>query len=216
MRIFKTLIFSAAFCGLTACSADAVDAQVISQETSQTAASQVVSDIAPQLELAPNWAMRADESSIVFKGKQTGDEFSGEFSSFTTEIVFKPDFLNVSRVTAVIDMSAFDAGSSDRNDALPGKEWFSIKKFPEAVFESSEFVATDEGTYEAIGTLTLRGVSLPVTVPFDIEIVDGVATMNSELSLNRSDYGVGQGAWAKGEWVDLEVGLEITIVADAI
>ena len=63
--------------------------------------------------------------------------------------------------------------------------------------------------------MTLRGVSLPVTVPFDIEIVDGVATMNSELSLNRSDYGVGQGAWAKGEWVDLEVGLEITIVADA-
>ena len=78
MRIFKTLIFSAAFCGLTACSADAVDAQVISQETSQTEVSQVVSDIAPQLELAPNWTMRADESSIVFKGKQTGDEFSGD------------------------------------------------------------------------------------------------------------------------------------------
>ena len=59
-------------------------------------------------------------------------------------------------------------------------------------------------------------MSLPVTVPFEIEITDGVAVMKSELSLNRGDYGVGQGVWATDEWVDLEVGLEITIFADEI
>ena len=212
MRMFKTLILGAAISVLTACGAASVDAQIISESTTV----QELSQVAPEVEVGPNWAMRSDESSLVFKGKQTGNEFTGEFTSFTTEIVFHPDFLDAARVTAVIDMSAFDAGSGDRNDALPGKEWFSVKAFPEAVFESDDFVATGEGTYEAIGTLTLRGVSLPVTVPFDIEIADGVATMNSELSLNRNDYGVGQGVWSKGEWVDLEVGLEITIVADEI
>jgi len=215
MRIFKTLALSAAIVVLTACGAAAVDAQVTSQALNQDAAQEILQE-APVLKIGPNWAMRADESSLVFKGKQTGDEFTGEFTSFTTEIVFHPDHLNAARVTAVIDMSAFDAGSGDRNDALPGKEWFFIKKFPEAVFESDEFIATGEGTYDAIGSLTLRGVSVPVTVPFEIDITDGVATMNSELTLNRSDYGVGQGAWAKGEWVDLAVGLEINIVADKL
>lgn len=216
MRVFKTFLFGCAICALTACGASSVDAQIAGQEISQTAVNQELSLEAPSLKVGPNWTMRADESSIVFKGKQTGDEFTGEFTSFTTEILFHPDVLNAARVTAVIDMSAFDAGSSDRNDALPGKEWFSVKKFPNAVFESSDFIATGEDTYEAVGTLTLRGVSLPVTVPFEIDITDGVATMKSELSLNRNDYGVGQGAWAKGEWVDLKVGLEITIVADKI
>ena len=212
MRILKSLAFSAALGVLAACGASAEDAQV----TGQAVERQEVLQETPVLKLGPNWTMRADESSLVFKGKQTGDEFTGEFTSFTTEIVFHPDHLNAARVKAVIDMSAFDAGNGDRNDALPGKEWFSVKKFPEAVFESDEFTATGEGTYEAAGTLTLRGVSLPVTVPFNIDITDGVAVMNSELSLNRSDYGVGQGAWAKGEWVDLVVGLEIKIVADKL
>ena len=215
MHILKTLAFSATFGVLAACGASSVDAQVTGQELSQTATQEILQE-APVLKLGPNWTMRADESSLVFKGKQTGDEFTGEFTSFTAEIVFHPDHLNAARVKAVIDMSAFDAGSGDRNDALPGKEWFSVKAFPEAVFESDEFVATGEGTYDAVGTLTLRGVSLPVTVPFNIDITDGVAMMKSELSLNRSDYGVGQGVWSKGEWVDLEVGLEIKIIADKL
>ena len=212
MRILKTLVLGVALSTLTACGGASVDAQVISESTTV----QEVLQVAPEVKTGPNWTMRADESTLVFKGKQTGSEFSGEFTSFTTEIVFDPNSLDAARVTAVIDMSAFDAGSSDRNDALPGKEWFSIKAFPEAVFESDNFAATGEGTYEAIGTLTLRGVSLPVTVPFEIEITDGVAVMKSELSLNRGDYGVGQGVWATDEWVDLGVGLEITIVADKV
>lgn len=174
-------------------------------------------DEAPKPKILPNWKMRDDESSIVFKGKQTGDEFSGEFKRFTAAIVFHPDFVKAASVEAVIDMSSFEAGSKDRNEALPGKNWFSVKDFPQAVFVSDNFSGLGDNQYEAKGELTLRGVTLPVTLPFSLDLSeDGVAKMNGSLEIDRSEFGVGQGAWAKGEWVDLNVGIDITIVADRL
>jgi len=239
MRILTTLSLGLAFGIMTACDAGGTDTQAeVVQETAveqeapkriaqevpvkrkQIAISEVSSpdqgiSFAKTKKVLTNWVMRPNESSIVFNGKQTGDDFSGEFKSFTADILFVPTSLKVSNINAVIDMSSFDAGNKDRNDALPGKDWFSVKEFPQAVFNAHEFTAIDEDSFEAKGELTLRGVSLPVTLPFDLDISDaGVATMTGSLTLDRSDYGVGQGAWAKGEWVDLNVGVDIKIVAD--
>jgi polyisoprenoid-binding protein YceI len=162
-----------------------------------------------------HWDMRADESSIGFKGVQTGDAFTGEFKSFTADIVFVPQNLALSTVKAVIDMSSFEAGNKDRNEALPGKNWFAVKDFPQAVFTTDDFTGLGDNNYEAKGQLTIRDVSLPVTLPFNLDISeDGVARMSGTLDIDRSDYGVGQGAWAKGEWVDLTVGIDIEIIAD--
>ena len=162
-----------------------------------------------------NWVMRPNESSIVFKGKQTGDDFSGEFKSFTADILFVPESLKVSNIRAVIDMSSFDAGSKDRNEALPGKEWFSVEEFPKGVFAAHDFTAVGDDSYEAKGHLTIRDITLPVTLPYDLDLSEeGVANMTGSLEIDRSDFGVGQGAWAKGEWVDLKVGIDVVIVAD--
>lgn len=163
----------------------------------------------------PNWSVRPDESSIVFKGRQTGDEFTGRFETFTADIVFYEAALKGSSVEVVIDMSSFDAGSKDRNEALPGKEWFSVDEFPNAFFVSSGFSKLGDKLYETKGELTIRGITLPVTLPFNLDITqDGMAKMSGSLEIDRSQFGVGQGAWAKGEWVDLNVGIDITLVAD--
>ncbi|MEP6342412.1 MAG: YceI family protein [Maricaulaceae bacterium] len=204
---FRSQIFSlAAFTALVACGVNSSNAQVTSDVKTTSVATVEAS--------TGTWAVRADESTVTFTGKQTGNDFTGEFKDFTAEIIFDPENLSAASVKAVIDMSSFDAGDNDRNDALPGKEWFSVKKFPNAVFTADEFTMTDTG-YAAAGELSLRGVSLPVTLPFDLSITDDVATMNGELVIDRSDFGVGQGAWAKGEWVDLNVTVNVTIVADA-
>ncbi len=170
---------------------------------------------APRGKILPNWSIRPDESSIVFKGRQTGDEFTGEFKTFTADIVFHEAALKGASVEAVIDMTSFDAGNKDRNEALPGKEWFFVKSFPQAKFSAYGFAKLDDGRYETQGELTIRDVSLPVKLPFDLTVSDdGVAVMKGSVEIDRSQFGVGQGAWAKGEWVDLNVIVDITIVAD--
>lgn len=70
-----------------------------------------------------------------------------------------------------------------------------------------------DGSYAADGTLTLRGVSKPLTLPFTLEISCDTAHAKGHLDLTRDAFGVGQGPWATGQWVALEVGIDFDLVA---
>jgi len=200
-------------CIFVACS----EAQTIAQEAELPRSEAVVS----QASLAStdatlggmSWEMIAKDSHIQFTASQTGTEFTGSFTDFSADINFDSDNIEAASVTVDINMSAFEAGSADRNGALPGKEWFYIKNFPKAQFSSDEFISLGEDKYEARGELSLRGISQPLTLPFTLEINDGRADMVGQVSLNRGDFGVGQGVWATDEWVSLDVKLDVKIAA---
>lgn len=159
------------------------------------------------------WTVDKGRSRIEFTGSQTGKEFTGSFSSFDISIVFDPDNLGAARIKATIDMASAKTGDRQRDDALPGKDWFSVASFPSAVFESSDIRAAGTG-YEARGTLSLRGVSKDLTLPFSLDISGDHAVADGSVSLVRSDFGVGQGEFATGEWVGLDVKVAIHIEAN--
>lgn len=159
------------------------------------------------------WTADKGKSRIEFTGLQVGTEFTGSFSSFDMSIVFDPDNLAAARIKATIDMASAKTGDRQRDDALPGKDWFSVSEFPAAVFESSDIRAAGTG-YEARGTLTLHGVSRDLTLPFSLDISGGRAVADGSVSLVRSDFGVGQGEFAGGEWVGLDVKVSVHIEAD--
>lgn len=160
-----------------------------------------------------NWTLVPSKSHIKFTATQTSDEFTGEFKDFDTTINFEFGKIDEAFVTATIDMSSFEAGDSERNSALPTKDWFYVKQFPKAVFTSDAFTEIGEGNYEAEGMLTIRGVAKPLTLPFFLNIKDGNAIMTGSVSLNRGDYKVGQGAWATDEWVSLDVSVDVKVTA---
>lgn len=105
-----------------------------------------------------NWAVDKSTSSIAFSGEQTGEKFTGSFANFDVQITFSPDDLAGAKIVAVIDLASVDAGDKDRNGALPGKEWFFVKKFPKARFEATGFKHLGGNAYETTGQLTIRGV----------------------------------------------------------
>lgn len=163
---------------------------------------------------AANWDVIAAESHVKFTATQQGESFTGAFTRFEADINFDPGALDKASVRAVIDLSSIQAGDKDRDGALPGKEWFHIKKFPEAVFESTDFTALSEDKYEARGTLSMKGVSKPLTLPFKLTITDGKADMSGHITLDRTLWDVGSGAWATDEWVSTDVELEVIIKAE--
>ena len=159
------------------------------------------------------WTVDKKTSRIEFTGTQTGKSFTGSFSSFDITITFDPDNLESSRIKATIDTASARTGDKQRDDALPTKDWFSAESFPAAVFESSDIRAAGAG-YEAKGVLTLRGVSRDLTLPFSLDISGDRAVADGSVSLIRSDFGVGQGEFATGEWVGLDVKVAIHVEAD--
>lgn len=163
--------------------------------------------------LAAEWTIDAAHSTLGFSGVQTGSPFSGHFGTFDGAISFDPAHPEAGHARIAIDIASAATGDRQRDGAMPGRDWFDVKGFPNAVFEATRFAAKGGNAYEAIGTLTIRGVSRPETLPFTLEIDGDVAHARGHLDLIRSAFGVGQGPWASGQWVALAVGVDVDLSA---
>ncbi|MCJ2060921.1 YceI family protein [Methylobacterium sp. J-048] len=164
---------------------------------------------------AAEWAVDPAKSAIRFSGVQVGTPFSGRFERFEARIDFDPAKPEAGRATVLVDLGSARTGDAQRDTALPQKDWFDVASASQARFEASRFVAKGQGDYEAIGDLTIRGAKRPLTLPFHLSLDGGQAHATGHVGLVRTDFGVGQGAWASGQWVALEVGVDVDLVAAA-
>lgn len=162
---------------------------------------------------AAEWAVDPAKSAIAFSGVQVGVPFAGRFERFEAGIDFDPAKPEAGHALVRIDLASARTGDAQRDAALPQKEWFDVGSASQARFEASRFVDKGGGDYEAVGTLTLRGASRPLTLPFHLTLDGGRARAAGRITLVRTAFGVGQGPWASGQWVGLDVGVDIDLVA---
>lgn len=210
MRFF-TLPLITTFLAVSACSQAA---EPTSEATSQVAETPPPPPTA-NMERIGNWLVVKNDSHIKFTAAQQGSEFTGAFSAYDVVINFKEDAIENASVTATIDMGSVSAGDKERDGALPGKEWFNVKAFPKAVFQSDDFAKTGDSTYEARGTLTMKDKSQALTLPFTLDITGSKAQMAGTVTLDRTLWEVGTGAWATDEWVSTDVTVDVKIVAES-
>lgn len=162
---------------------------------------------------AATWTVDPAKSKLGFSGKQTGEAFSGTFKTFAATIDFDPAKPEAAHVTVTVDTGSAATGDQQRDEAMPGEDWFSAKSFPQAKFEATGFKPLGGDKYEADGTLAIRGVSKPVVLPFTLTTSGDAAHAVGRAQLVRSAFGVGQGAWATDEYVAFEVGVDIDLTA---
>ncbi|GAN48855.1 YceI family protein [Methylobacterium radiotolerans] len=170
---------------------------------------------APLPAAAAEWAVDPGKSAIRFSGVQVGVPFTGRFERFKADIDLDPAKPEAGHALVLVDLASARTGDVQRDEALPQKDWFDVKAGSEARFEATRFVDKGQGDYAAIGTLTIRGTSRPVTLPFHLTLAGDTARAAGRVGLVRTEFGVGQGAWASGQWVALDVGVEVDIVATA-
>jgi polyisoprenoid-binding protein YceI len=158
---------------------------------------------------ATEWSILHEDSRLGFEATQQGGEFEGRFESFSADMRFAADDLAGSAFDVRIDTGSVETGSSQRDSALPGEDWFSVEAFPQATYVADTIRATDDG-YAAEGTLTLRNNSHPVTLTFTWVEDGDRATMDGSVVIDRTRFGVGQ-----GDWSDPSVaGHEVRVVVD--
>ena len=160
-----------------------------------------------------NWVVDPARSRLGFSGTQTGARFEGVFKQYDARISFDAAHPQAGHALVVIDMASAGTGDTQRDEAIPGSDWFDIKDFPKATFEAKSFQSKGGSSYLAPGTLTIRGISHDVTLPFTLTIDGNTAHAKGRLELVRTQFGVGQGAWTTGQWVALEIGVDIDLVA---
>lgn len=159
------------------------------------------------------WKVDKAASRLEFSATQNGKEFSGTFSSFDAAIDFDPEKLAAARIEVIVDTASAKTGDRQRDAALPTADWFAVKAFPKAAFSASKVVETGAGAYEARGKLTIRDASRDLALPFTLKIDGDNAVADGSITLVRTDFGVGQGEFATGEWVGLDVKVSFHISA---
>ena len=159
------------------------------------------------------WKVDPAKSEILFAGKNAGHEFSGKFGTWTADITFDPKNLSASAVRVEINTGSAVTGNNAYDGTLPSSIWFDSKTFPQAVFSANRFKETTPGKYEAAGSLKLKGVAQSVTVPFTVNFIGNDATMTSEFTLNRLNFGVGTASDPTGDWVSKDIQISVKVQA---
>lgn len=162
---------------------------------------------------APEWVVDAARSTLRFTAQMGDEEFTGHFKKFDSAIRFSPDDLGQSRISATIAIASAATGAPDRDAALPESTWFDSTKFPTAQFVTKTIRATGPDAYLAEATLTLKGISKDVALPFTLTKDGDQTHASGSLTIQRNDFGVGQGEFASDAWVKFPVTITVDIWA---
>ena len=162
---------------------------------------------------AATWTVDPGKSRLGFTAQQSGTPFSGRFKTWTATIDFDPATPDRGRVAATVDVASATTDDAQKDEAMPGSDWFDAGKFAAATFEATGFTPKGADSYETRGKLTLRGVTKDVTLTFKLTIAGNEAQAVGKTQLVRTDFGVGQGSWSNGDMVALDVDVDLDLVA---
>lgn len=147
---------------------------------------------------------QAPGSSLAFTSRYQGEAFTGRFPGFATRLTFDPKQLAKARLDVTIPLASATTSNTDYDGELRGAAFFNSARFPQARYTATRFRALGGNRYAAEGTLTLRGVSKPVTLEFTWT-PGARPVLAGKASVRRLAFGVGGGDWA-----------DTTLIPDAI
>lgn len=163
---------------------------------------------------APQWTVLPEGSAVGFSFGFQGATVTGAIDAFAADIRFDPDNLPGSSIYVSLDLdTASVAGNAVSEAQLRGADGLAVAEDRFARFRADTIRQTGENAYEAEGMLELRGVSVPVTLPFTLFIVDGRAVAEGSATLDRLAFGVGEENDPTGSMISPEVTVQVRITA---
>ena len=158
--------------------------------------------------------LQADASSgtLEFSAIQADAKFTGTFRHFKVALDFDPAQPAQGKLDVTVETASIYTQDGERDEILRGPDFFGIVQHPQARYHAARFERAGNG-WRATGDLTIRGVTKPVPVTFTLAPTGAATVMKGSASLERLDFGLGQGEWASTEWVGntVEVRFELKL-----
>jgi polyisoprenoid-binding protein YceI len=126
-----------------------------------------------------------------------------------------------STASVTIQVNSIDTRNADRDAHLRSNDFLAMDEHPTITFQSTSAEKVDENHYRISGALTIRGVTKPVTIPFEFTgaVKDPWGNLRvgfeGDVVINRKDWGVNfnapleAGGVLVGERVTLEFDLSL-------
>lgn len=133
--------------------------------------------------LTGNWKVKDSEAVVKF----TGGRISGTFSGLKAEILFDKKHPEQAKISASIETGSvatvFFLKNNHAKDALGADKFATIRFVSTSVTKSGE-------AFEAIGKLTMKGVTRPSTIHFTFEDKETQGIFKGTFKVIPKDYGI--------------------------
>ncbi|HDN27981.1 MAG TPA: YceI family protein, partial [Thioploca sp.] len=138
----------------------------------------------------------SNQSDLTFSYRQMGVPMEGKFSRFTGDIIFNHVDTSTANIRFDVDLSSIDVGYADGNEEILGTQWLNVDTHPTATFQSNKIITLGNDKFETQGQLTIKGTTLAISAPFTMTTGVDAAVFTGSFTLNRLDFGIGEGIWS--------------------
>ena len=148
-------------------------------------------------------------------------EVKGGFTDYRGTVQYDPADVSKTEVDVTIQVASIDTHLEARDNHLRSADFLDAEKFATSTFKSTMAKKEDDGSVTLVGDLTMRGVTMKVSLPVKITgpvkspMGGEVIGLSGEFIVNRSEFGI---AWNKdmdGGGVVVGNDVKISINAEA-
>nr|AOE10886.1 inorganic pyrophosphatase [uncultured bacterium] len=161
-------------------------------------------------ELQGVWLLDASHSYVDFSIRHFLAKSKGSFQKIQGFI----DFSDTPSMNVTIDVESINTSNENRDSHLRSDEYFDTAKFPTMTFASKSFNNTDNGM-TVTGDLTIRDITKEIEFPLiylgkqDTGRGYPSAAFEGEITIKRTEFGVGKEGVSLGDEVTIEFSLEL-------
>ncbi|MDO7885668.1 YceI family protein [Hymenobacter cheonanensis] len=132
---------------------------------------------------------QGQEDAIHFQIVNAGLTVDGSLTGLTATGQFDPAHLEQASVRASVPVGTIQTGIVLRDKHLQKPDYFDAEKYPTITMQSIAFRKTGGEQYEGTFTLTMKGISHEVKLPFT---VSPTHELQGQFRINRLDYNLGK------------------------
>ena len=145
----------------------------------------------------------------------------GSFGDFAGSGQFNAEDPTQSTLELTIQATSISTGNGDRDNHLRSNDFFDMETYPTITFASTKVEKVDDENYNVTGDLTIKDVTKPVTIAFEVSGPVQDPWGNTRIGLegkgevNRKDFGVSFNAALEtgGLLVSDKINLEFDVAA---
>jgi polyisoprenoid-binding protein YceI len=140
---------------------------------------------------AATYSVDPSHSEVSFQIRHLVGKVRGKFKEFSATVDDKTP-----SVEFKIKADSIDTGEPKRDGHLRSADFFDVEKYPEITFKSDKVTPKGKDEYEAQGTLTMHGVSKPLTLTVHVNGPQPDpwgktrAGFETQTTLDRKQYGI--------------------------
>ncbi len=154
-------------------------------------------------EVASEW--QVTDGTLSIEVVQMGSQISGSFAEWTADIAYDGSDAPGPRGSVAVTISIPSLSLGGMTDQALGADYLDAATHATATFTADLLREADVGLI-ADGTLHIRDQSVPLRLPFDLQIDGDTAMANGSVRVDRRDFDIGQSVSDEGT---LGFGVEI-------